>query len=119
MSLSKKDKIVGMVVAGEGEKYIFTASEKGQGKKTAVELYPRHRRGGKGVINLKINPKIGKAIGMIGVSDEQLICITEMGKVIRIKSELVRPLGRATQGVKLINLEKGDRAVSIAKVRES
>jgi DNA gyrase subunit A len=119
MSLGKKDKIVGMVVAGEGEKYIFTASEKGQGKKTAVELYPRHRRGGKGVINLKVSAKIGDAIGMIGVSDEQLICITESGKVIRIKSELVRPLGRATQGVKLINLEKGDKVVSIAKVREN
>ncbi len=119
LSLDKKDEIIGMVVAGEDEKYIFTASEKGYGKKTAVDLYPRHRRGGKGVLNLRIGTKIGKAIGMIGISDEELILITELGKVIRIKNEQVRPLGRATQGVRIINLEKGDKVVSIATVRES
>jgi DNA gyrase subunit A len=119
LSLSKKDEIIGMVVAGEDEKYIFTASEKGHGKKTAVELYPRHRRGGKGVLNLRISPKIGKAIGIVGISNEEMLLITELGKVIRIKTEQVRPLSRATQGVRIINLEKGDRVVSIAKVRES
>lgn len=119
MTLAKKDEIIGMVVAGEKVKYIFTAGEKGQGKKTEVNLYPRHRRGGKGVINLKISPKTGKAVGIVGLSDEEIILITETGKVIRIKAEQVRPLGRATQGVKLINLGKGDKVVSIAKVRES
>ncbi len=119
LSLGKKDEIIGMVVAGEDEKYIFTASEKGYGKKTAVGLYPRHRRGGKGVLNLRISPKIGKAIGIVGISDEEMLLITELGKVIRIKTEQVRPLSRATQGVRIINLEKGDRVVSIAKVRES
>jgi DNA gyrase subunit A len=119
MNLGKKDKIIGMVIAGKKEKFIFTAGEKGQGKKTAVDMYPRHRRGGKGVINLKVSPKTGKAIGIVGVSDEDIILITEEGKVIRIKNEQVRPLGRATQGVKLINLDKGDKVVSIAKVRES
>jgi DNA gyrase subunit A len=119
LSLSKKDEIIGMVVAGEDDKYIFTASEKGYGKKTAVGLYPRHRRGGKGVLNLRIGPKIGKAIGIVGISNEEMLLITELGKVIRIKTEQVRPLSRATQGVRIINLEKGDRVVSIAKVRES
>jgi DNA gyrase subunit A len=119
ITLSKKDKIIGIVIAGKKEKFIFTVGEKGQGKKTAVKLYPRHRRGGKGVINLKISSKTGKAIGIVGVSDEEVILITEEGKVIRIKTEQVRPLSRATQGVKLINLKKGDKVVSIAKVRES
>jgi DNA gyrase subunit A len=119
LSLGKKDEIIGMVVAGEDEKYIFTAGEKGYGKKTAVDLYPRHRRGGKGVLNLRISSKIGKAIGVVGISSEELILITELGKVIRIKTEQVRPLSRATQGVRIINLEKGDKVVSIAKVRES
>jgi DNA gyrase subunit A len=119
LSLGKKDEIIGMVVAGEDEKYIFTAGEKGYGKKTAVDLYPRHRRGGKGVLNLRISSKIGKAIGVVGISSEELILITEIGKVIRIKTEQVRPLSRATQGVRIINLEKGDKVVSIAKVRES
>jgi DNA gyrase subunit A len=119
ITLGKKDDIIGMVIAGKKEKYIFTAGEKGQGKKTAVEMYPRHRRGGKGVINLKVSPKTGKAVGIVGVSDEDVILITVEGKVIRIKNEQVRPLGRATQGVRLINLGKGDKVVSIAKVRES
>jgi len=55
---------------------------------------------------------------MVGISEEELLLITKLGKVIRIKTEQVRPLGRATQGVKIIKLEKGDRVVSLAKVRE-
>jgi DNA gyrase subunit A len=119
ISLGAKDRIVGMVVAGEGEKYIFTGSEKGCGKKTEVSRYPKHRRGGKGVINLKVSKKTGKAVGMVGISDEDLILITQMGKVIRIKTEQIRSISRATQGVRIINLEKGDHVVSIAKVQES
>lgn len=119
ISLASKDEIIGMIVADPEDKFIFTASEKGCGKKTEISIYPRHRRGGKGVINLKINRKIGKAIGMVGVSEEEMLLITEVGKVIRIKTGQVRPLGRATQGVRIINLEKGDKVVSIAKVRES
>jgi DNA gyrase subunit A len=56
---------------------------------------------------------------MVGISEEEILLITEMGKVIRFKTEKLRPIGRATQGVKIINLEKGDRVVSIAKVQES
>jgi len=117
ISLSLKDKIIGMVVVGENDKYIFTASSKGYGKKTDISSYPRRRRGGKGVINLRINNKIGNALGMVGISEEELLLITELGKVIRIKTEKVRPLGRATQGVRIINLQKEDRVVSMAKAR--
>ena len=119
ISLGPKDEIIGMIVVGSEDKFAFTASEKGCGKKTDISLYPRHRRGGKGVINLKVNRKIGKAIGIVGVSEEEMLLITELGKVIRIKTAQVRPLGRATQGVRIINLEKGDKVVSIAKARES
>ena len=119
ISLVPKDEIIGMIVTDPKDKFVFTASEKGCGKKTDISHYPRHRRGGKGVINLKVNRKIGKAIGMVGVSEEEMLLITELGKVIRIKTGQVRPLGRATQGVKIINLEKGDKVVSIAKVREN
>ncbi len=119
ISLGKKDQIIGMIVVGPEDKYVFTASEKGSGKKTDINIYPTHRRAGKGVINLKVNKKIGNAVGMMGISKEEMLLITELGKVIRIKTEQVRPSGRATQGVRIINLEKGDRVVSIAKVRES
>lgn len=119
ITLARRDEIIGMVVVGDEEPYIFTASEKGYGKKTPVDLYPRHRRGGKGVLNLRVNAKIGKAIGMVGIDRDDLILITELGKVIRIKTEQVRPLGRATQGVRIINLEKGDRVIAVAKVQQS
>jgi DNA gyrase subunit A len=119
INLNPKDQIVGMLVIGENEKYAFTASEKGYGKKTDTNFYSCHHRGGKGVINLRTNRKIGKAIGMVGISEEEILLITEMGKVIRFKTEKLRPIGRATQGVRIINLEKGDRVVSIAKVQES
>lgn len=115
ITLGRKDEIIGMVVVGDDDKYIFTASSKGYGKKTDINLYPRRRRGGKGVINLRINRKIGEAIGMSGISKDEVLLITELGKVIRIKTEEVRPIGRTTQGVKLIDLAQEDRVVSMAK----
>ncbi|TES85871.1 MAG: DNA gyrase subunit A, partial [Candidatus Aminicenantes bacterium] len=108
ITLRPKDEIIGMIVVGEKDEYVFTASEKGRGKKTKINLYPLHRRGGKGVINLIVNTRIGKALGMVGISEEELLLITKIGKVIRIKTGQVRPSGRATQGVKIINLKKGD-----------
>jgi DNA gyrase subunit A len=117
--LKPKDKVIGMIVAGPDEKFIFTASERGYGKKTAVDQYPLKRRGGQGVLNLRITPKIGHALGMVGLSEEDLLVITVEGKVIGIPTDKVRPLSRATQGVRIINLEGKDRVCSIAKVRES
>ncbi len=119
IKLGSKDKIIGMVVIGEDEKYIFTASQKGYGKKTAVDSYPCHHRSGQGVINLKVNAKIGNAVGIVGVNEHEMLLITEKGKIIRIKTENVRSIGRATQGVKIINLADDDIVCSIAKVRES
>ena len=116
--LKPKDKVIGMIVAGPNEKFIFTASERGYGKKTAVDQYPLKRRGGQGVLNLRITPKIGNALGMVGINEEDLLVITVEGKVIGIPTDKVRPLSRATQGVRIINLEAKDRVCSIAKVRE-
>ncbi|MCX7974974.1 MAG: DNA gyrase subunit A [Candidatus Aminicenantes bacterium] len=116
--LQKKDEIVGMVVVGKEDKYIFTATEKGYGKKTEIALYPRHHRGGKGVINLKVNDKVGAAISLVGIGEDELILVTQLGKVIRIKTKEIRPLSRATQGVRIIHLDEGDRVCSVAKVRE-
>ncbi|MDM7919634.1 MAG: DNA gyrase C-terminal beta-propeller domain-containing protein, partial [Methanosarcina sp.] len=74
--------------------------------------------GGQGVINLKITEKTGPALAMVDVNEDDLLVITISGKVIRIKTTDFRPLSRATQGVKIIQLEEGDRVCSIAKVRE-
>ncbi|MFC2166942.1 DNA gyrase subunit A [Acidobacteriota bacterium] len=119
ITLGPKDEIIGMVITEDDEDFVFTASSMGFGKKTKIDFYPKHRRGGKGVVNLKLSKKIGNAIGMISIADQEILLITQVGKIIRIKTEKVRPLGRATQGVKIINLDKGDRVVSIAKVRIS
>lgn len=119
ITLKPKDKVISMIVVGPEDKYIFTASELGYGKKTPVEDYPVHNRGGQGVINLKITDKIGHALAMVGVNEDDLLIITISGKVIRIKTTEVRALSRATQGVRLIHLEEGDRVCSIAKVREN
>ncbi|MDH4197419.1 MAG: DNA gyrase subunit A [Candidatus Aminicenantes bacterium] len=117
--LKTKDQVIGMIVVGPNEKFIFTASERGYGKKTAFDQYPRHRRGGQGVLNLRITPKIGHALGMVGLNAEDLLIITVEGKVIGIKTTDVRPLSRATQGVRIIHLEAKDRVCAIAKVVES
>jgi DNA gyrase subunit A len=119
MRLAKKDEVIGLVAIGEGEKFIFTASQKGYGKRTEVGFYRKQRRGGKGLINLKITPKIGPAVAALGVAEDDLLIVTESGKVIRIQTKQVRATGRATQGVRLINLENGDRICSVAKASES
>jgi DNA gyrase subunit A len=115
MSLVRKDAVIGMVAIGEGDKFVFTASEKGYGKKTEIDFYRRQRRGGKGLINLRITPKIGNALSVLGISDEDILIITETGKTIRINNKQVRASGRATQGVRLINLEEKDRVCGVAK----
>ena len=116
--LNPKDKIIGMIVIGEKEEFAFTVSENGYGKKTDVRLYPTHRRGGLGVANLKVNKKLGKAIGMTGISNEEILFITQNGKVIRIQSTAIRPIGRATQGVRIINIDEKDKVCSLAKATE-
>jgi DNA gyrase subunit A len=116
--LKPKDSVIGMIVVGPKDKYVFTATDRGYGKKTAIEQYPAHRRGGQGVLNLRTTPKVGHALAMVGLDQEDLLVITTAGKVIGIKSTDVRPLGRATQGVRIINLENGDTVCSVAKVPE-
>jgi DNA gyrase subunit A len=119
MTLAKKDEVIGIVAIGEKDKFIFTASEKGYGKKTETGLYRKQRRGGKGLINLRITPKIGPALAALGVAEENLLIVTLTGKVIRITTKQVRASGRATQGVRLINLDQGDKVCSLAKAEET
>jgi len=119
LKLKSKDEVIGMIVVGNEDTFVFTASERGYGKKTEIDQYPRHRRGGQGVLNLKVGGKIGNALSIVGVSEEELLLITAEGKVIRIKTTQFRPLSRATQGVRIIALDENDRVCSVAKVRES
>ncbi len=117
--LKPKDRVIGMIVVGPDDKFIFTATDRGYGKKTASDMYPIKHRGGQGVLNLRVTPKVGHALGMVGIAEEDLLVITVEGKVIGIPTTQVRSSGRATQGVRIINLDDKDRVCSIAKVRES
>jgi DNA gyrase subunit A len=116
--LRSGDKVVSMEVL-EGDGDIFTVSERGYGKRTALDEYREQGRGGLGIINLKVGTKTGAVVGVKQVQDEDgLILITREGKIIRFPVGGVRTIGRATQGVKLMDIEGEDRIVALAKVVE-
>jgi DNA gyrase subunit A len=118
IALREGDRVVSTeVLEEEGE--ILSISGGGFGKRTAVDDYRLQRRGGLGIINLKVSDKTGEVIGVRQVADEdQIILITEGGKIIRTSVEDIRVIGRATQGVKVMDLAEDDRLVAVAKVAE-
>jgi DNA gyrase subunit A len=114
--LAEGDWVVGMVVV-HGDATLLVVSEKGMGKRTEVDAYRLQKRGGMGVINLKTSEKSGEVISIMAVSpDEQLMLITRKGVVNRQHVEAIRVIGRATQGVKLMNVDAGDVVVDVARV---
>jgi len=92
---------------------ILTISENGYGKRTPVDDYRLTGRGAKGVINLKTTAKNGKVVAILLVSEEsQAMLISQFGKIIRMGTDTIREAGRATQGVKLLQLEGDDRVAA-------
>ncbi|MGB3563469.1 MAG: DNA gyrase C-terminal beta-propeller domain-containing protein, partial [Thermoanaerobaculia bacterium] len=119
ISLRKGDKVVAMEALEEDGGDILSLAENAVGKRTPVNLYRRQRRGGKGIINLKVSERTGRVIGAKQVRPEDgLMLITQDGKIIRINVEGVRLSGRSTQGVKLMDLGDKDRLVAVAKLGE-
>jgi DNA gyrase subunit A len=118
IDLGKNDYVVGLAVTpnrknGEPSARILSVTEAGFGKRTDVEEYRLQTRGGKGVINVKTTARNGKVVGIQLVDDSsELIVISQYGKIIRIDTSTVRAAGRSTQGVKLLNLEDGDRVAA-------
>ena len=109
------DAVVGMEIPTDGSS-ILTISENGFGKKTAVAKYRLQNRGGKGIINFKTVRRVGYVSGILQVSgDEDVILISDTGKIIRLKAEEVPLIHRVTQGVKLIDLEPEERLVGLAR----
>jgi DNA gyrase subunit A len=109
------DDVVGMEIPTEGNS-IVTVSENGYGKRTDVEEYRRQNRGGQGVINLKTVSKIGNVSGVLQVtSEEDIILISNAGKIIRLKVAEVPLLHRSTQGVKLIEIDPDEKLVGVAR----
>ena len=118
---SEKDEVVGMVVVKEGDGFdVMVVSEQGYGKRSALEDYRITNRGGKGVKTITVTEKTGELVSLKAVTDEDdLMIITKKGTMIRMGVDTLRVMGRATQGVRLISLRKGDEIASIAKVPAS
>jgi DNA gyrase subunit A len=118
MDLAEGDYLVGMEIVEE-EGLILSISENGYGKRTPLKDYRLTARGGKGVINMKVTPRIGKVAAVMEVKDDSdLIIITQQGKIIRIESGEIRQAGRSTQGVRLVRMEEGDRVAAASVIQE-
>jgi DNA gyrase subunit A len=98
---------------------LFAATENGYGKRTSIDEYPLQRRGGKGVITIKTSERNGQVVS-IRLVDEQddLMLMTDSGKLIRISVSGISVISRNTQGVKLIGMEPGEKVAGIARLAE-
>ena len=118
ISLRDDDSVVAMEVLRPGGT-ILSVTERGYGKRTELVEYRLQSRGGIGIINIQTSDRNGKVVGISQVADdEELMLITQQGKILRMASKDIRTIGRATQGVRLIDIEGDDRAVSIARLAE-
>jgi DNA gyrase subunit A len=118
MKLDEGDKVVSMEILTLGFN-ILTVSEGGYGKRTEMDEYRLQSRGGKGIITMKTTDKTGRVVGVQQVTeDDQLMLISNKGKIIRMRIKDIRIIGRNTQGVRLIELEEGERVVSLARLAE-
>jgi DNA gyrase subunit A len=109
------DRVVGMEIPSEGNT-ILTVSEKGYGKRTEINEYRLQSRGGKGTINLKTVPRVGNVSGILQVTgNEDIVLISDAGRIIRMRAEEVRVIHRSTQGVRLIDLEENEKLVGVAR----
>jgi len=117
--LRKGDVVVGLVTGSE-EDTLLSVCENGYGKRTSFHAYRLTNRGGKGVINIKTTERNGKVVGALSVTDEDdVMMITSGGMIVRTPVKNIRAIGRNTQGVTLISLNKDDRVVSVARVLTS
>ncbi|MEE9402447.1 MAG: DNA gyrase subunit A [Desulfobacteria bacterium] len=118
MRLAEGDYIVGMEVLTDG-KTLMTVTENGYGKRTSIDEYPIRNRGGMGVITIKTTERNGMVVAILLVTDEDdLMLMTDRGKIIRMPIKDISVIGRNTQGVRLIGMNPGERVVSAARLAE-
>ena len=116
IKLRSDDQVVDMIVAKPGSS-LLTVCENGYGKRTDLKDYRRQKRGGIGLINIKTTERNGKVVALKAVTDDDdLMLISAKGIIIRTGLEQIRDIGRNTQGVRLIRLDKGDKLVAVARV---
>ena len=113
----QKDEVVGMISVNDMDSDILVVSENGYGKRSKLEDYRITNRGGKGVKTISITEKTGNLVSLKNVSDgDDLMIINKSGIAIRMEVNTLRVMGRATQGVRLINIKDNDSIAAVAKV---
>ncbi len=118
INLMAGDRVVGMEVLTHGQTLI-SVTENGYGKRTSVDEYPVQKRGGKGVITIKTSERNGQVVGiLLADDDDDLMLMTDFGKLIRMPIEGISVIGRNTQGVKLIEIITGERVIGAARLAE-
>ena len=118
ISLRDDDEVVAMEVVRQGGT-LLTVAQNGYGKRTELDEYRLQSRGGVGIINIQTSDRNGKVVGIAYVNeDDELMIISQQGMILRMRAGDVRAIGRATQGVRLIEMEEGDAVVAIAKLAE-
>jgi DNA gyrase subunit A len=118
ISLREGDEVVAMEVVRPGST-LLTVTEHGYGKRTELDEYRVQSRGGVGIINIQTSERNGRVVGMAAVHDEdEFMLITQQGKILRTVARDIRTIGRATQGVRLIEIDADDRVVSLARLAE-
>jgi DNA gyrase subunit A len=117
--IGKEDRLVGMEIRSVRPD-ILTVTRNGYGKRTEVEEYRLQGRGGSGVINMRVTERNGDVVACMGASDDDhVLIITKKGKIIRMDARGISRIGRATQGVRLIQIDEGDEVVSAIRTAES
>ena len=117
IQLARGDAAIGLVVVARKAPAVLVVTEKGMGKRTDISAYRVQRRGGKGVINVRLSRKTGKVIAIKEVTDsDELVLVTRNGIVNRQPVAEIRETGRNAQGVRLVNLDAGDLVVDVTRV---
>jgi DNA gyrase subunit A len=118
ITLREGDEVVAMEVVRPGST-LLTVTEHGYGKRTELDEYRVQSRGGVGIINIQTTERNGRVVGMASVHDEdEFMLITQQGKILRTVARDIRSIGRATQGVRLIEIDADDRVVALARLAE-
>src|SRR5438128_2206705 len=118
ITLRDDDYVVAMEVVRPGGT-LLTVTERGYGKRTEIEEYRVQSRGGVGIINIWTSERNGQVVGVAYVQEgDELLLITQQGMILRMQTNDVRAIGRATQGVRLIDIEGDDKVVSVARLVE-
>jgi len=122
ITLQEGQSVVSMIISGPADEQsaVLTATVNGYGKRTMFSEYPKHHRGGQGVISIQVSERNGEVVGAVLVNeDDEIMLITDAGVLIRTRVKEISVVGRNTQGVRLIDLGEGEKLAGVEKVAES